>query len=117
NARHTACDAGALDDEMRLANTCRALILQTKTDELLSRGLALENAQAPLADEERLVHANRPAGADLERIREAVSVLPDDDVAFFEPQHALCFHTERPNTEALPRFQQRVPYGRSIVRG
>src|SRR5882672_11922095 len=80
DARHASRDASLPDDEVTLLDRRRRSGFECKTDELLATRPFCNDRKAALAREERLVHFHGPAGANLERVREAVGVLAHDDV-------------------------------------
>ncbi len=92
-------------------------VCEHEAHQLLTQRPLLQDSQAALAHEERLVHTERPRRADLERIRQAIGVLADDDVSLLQTQHSLGFDAERADAVALACFHQGVPHARRFSAG
>src|SRR6185436_13387296 len=101
--RRAASDGGdAADDFLVLDNQlaflrylgCFGLLRQREAGEDPLERAGADDAQASLADEERLVVFDGPGHVGFIGIGEAVGVLADDDMGFFQPQDALGLHAE-----------------------
>ena len=71
---------------------------------LIQRNFVRPQHRLP-ADKKLLVQLNRPFVVQAARCRVHVGVLPNDDMAFFQPQLEQRFQPVRPNTQLLPQCQ------------
>src|SRR5262245_42859060 len=94
---------------MTLADRRCRLPRQREAHELLLARLLRENPETPLADEERLVHLEGPVDPELERVRNTIRVLADDQVSFLETQQPLRLDAERADLSLATRLEQRTP--------
>src|SRR5579862_22654 len=117
DARDATRNAPIGDDEIALAQTLAQVARELESDQRLAARTLRNDGETALADEELLVHLDRPGHIELERIGDAVGVLADDDVSLLEPQHALRLHTEGPDPVSTTRLVERAPQLSAVLRG
>src|ERR1700724_943219 len=108
HAGDAARDRALVDDQMAFLGQWHRRS-KFYTHELLSRPARLEDRQAALSYEEGFLHRHRPHGVRLVRVRQPVGILTDDEMALFQAQHALRFHTERAYGPRPAGRQPRLP--------
>src|SRR5258706_13549958 len=92
-----------------LARVTAVVGIERESDQLRLGFLSPDDLQTALPDEIGFVHLYRPAHGSLDRRRQAIGVLPDDDVCLFQPQQSLRLAAEPPDTVRMPGLHQRVP--------
>ncbi len=78
---------------------------------------ACQDGEAALADEEGLVHVGELVEAHFEGIGKAVRILPDDEVAFLETQHAVVLRRQRRDAGAPPACINRCHTSGACAKG
>src|SRR5262249_40629770 len=73
--------------------------VRDESDQLLRLAAGLSKAESGLADEVRLFEFDAPGHVCLERRRERVGVLANDEMLLLQPQGALRFHAEGAEAE------------------
>ena len=72
-------------------------------------GLFCQHGKAALADEEGLIHPDRPRRIDLQAIGDAIGILADDEMALLETQHALGLDAKGFDAPCRSRRKQYAP--------
>src|SRR5215469_5928578 len=103
-----AYDVVALDDLGCLRRYHRA-VAGLQPDQAQPAAVRVLPGELRLADEVRLVELDRPVQAGAEAAGQAVGVLPDDEVALFQPQDALRLHPERTRAKVGAALHERFP--------
>src|SRR5262249_19351242 len=83
----------------------RSRTVDRKSDELAPRTSASMGRKRSVADKEWL----RDGHADFHRIGQPVGILPDNDMALFQPQDALRLDAERLQSVRAAGLRQRIP--------
>src|SRR5262245_53578518 len=86
----------------------RSRAIDRKSDELASKTLASMGRKRSVADKEWL-RGGRRGHADFHRIGQPVGVLPDNDMALFQPQDALRLDAERLQSVRASGLRKRIP--------
>src|SRR5882672_8167295 len=95
DARYAACNLSVADDQMAFLGRVTAVVgIERESDQLRLGFLSPDDLQTALPDEIGFVHLYRPAHGSLDRRRQAIGVLPDDDVCLFQPQQSLRLDAE-----------------------
>src|SRR6185436_14813181 len=95
----------------------RQRLIEREADEDSLEWARAYDAEAPLADEERLVVFDGPGHVGFVGVREAVGVLADDDVGFFEAEHALSLDSEGTDAVFFSYVFDGAPNVQSAVSG
>jgi len=96
DAGHPSRDAAVFDTRWHSFGAYPHDPRQRERRQLLPGRLRCDRLQAALAHEERLVHRDRPLQAHVERRGQAIGVLAQDQVPFFQPQQPLRLDAKGP---------------------
>ena len=110
-----ADDLLALQHQVAFLGAGVAVVGEREADQFAGQRLLGLDLRRAAADEERLGLGDRPGHVGLPDAGEAVGVLADDDVAFFEAQHALGFDAEGADAFGPAGRHQRVPQGFALA--
>ena len=102
NGSDAAHDFAVPDDEVVFLRHWASVIGQDEAREPAGNALGFQNVHGRLADEVRLLAADRPAHSGFRRMGQAVGVLSDDNVALFQAQYALGLDAHGPDAEGPP---------------
>src|SRR5690242_17583744 len=110
DAGDSTVDLAGPDDEMALFDpNSRLGARKGEADELTCQRPLAQDGKAALADEEPLIHLDRPVEVRFARRGKAVGVLPDNDVALLQPQDPLRLDAERTQARLLALLHNRIP--------